>query len=56
MRDVKQATHELAKWGFVNNWNGFVNCGLDRLIYVIMKDALGCIVSISFFLIKLGLL
>ena len=28
MRDVNQATCELAKWGFVNNWNGFVNCGL----------------------------
>ena len=30
-RDVNQVAYELAKWGFVNNWNGFVNCGLTWL-------------------------
>ena len=28
MKDANQAACECAKWGFVNNWNFFVNCCL----------------------------
>jgi hypothetical protein len=48
-REVNEAAHLLAKWGLVNNWNGFVNVAAlpDQFVSVIRRDALGCMFSSS---------
>ena len=46
-REVNEAAHLLAKWGLVNNWNGFVNVATlpDQFVSVIRRDTPSCLCS-----------